>query len=325
MGVVAEHLAACGADARPVMEADILSAPSGHRHRIRWTLPTNVRVSVIVPTRDRLDLLRPCLESLFRLERDNQAQMELIVIDHQSTEPETLAYFADLAVQRPRVRILPFEGAFNWALMNNLAAAEATGEVLVFLNNDTVAVSPGWLDELAGQALRPHVGVVGVRLIYQDGTLQHGGFVAAEDREEFLGHEGVGAPGHDGGYLGRHAVVRQAIAVTGACMAIAADKFARLGGFEGAAFPVDGNDVDLCFRARAEGLAVLYTPFATFYHLESKTRGDEWGEAQKQAARAAVDRLWERWGACFGQDPFYNRNFDRFSQPFTRLKPPLPC
>lgn len=323
MAQVAHHLATIQADARPVMEADILSAPSAHRHRVRWPVPAGVRVSVIVPTRDRLDLLRPCLESLFGFERDNQAQMEVIIVDHQSSQPETKAYLNSLLETRSGVRVVPYEGAFNWALMNNLAAVEASGDVLVFLNNDTVAVSPDWLDELAGQALRPEIGVVGVRLIYPDGTLQHGGFVAANCREGFLEHEGVGGHGCDGGYLGRHAVVRRASAVTGACMAIAADKFGRLGGFEGAAFPVDGNDVDLCFRARAEGLSVLYTPFSTFYHLESKTRGYGSSEAQSQAAAAAVDRLWERWGEFFGEDPFYNRNFDRFSEPFTRLIPPL--
>lgn len=324
-GVASRHLKACGLDACPIMEPDILAAPSSHRNRIRWALSSGVRVSVIVPTRDRLDLLRPCLDSLFRFEQDNKARMELIIVDHESMDPETKAYFVDLAANRRDVRILPFEGAFNWALMNNLAAAEAVGDVLVFLNNDTIAVSPGWMDELASQALRPQVGLVGARLIYPDGTLQHGGFVAADKQDLFLRHEGVGVPGCDGGYLGRHAVVRQAVAVTGACMAIAASKFAHLGGFESAAFPVDGNDVDLCFRARAEGWGVLYTPFATFYHLESKTRGYGLTEEQRQAARAAVDRLWMRWGRQFGQDPFYNSNFDRFAEPFTRLSPPVSC
>lgn len=323
--VVSRHLEAQGLAARAVMEADILSAPSRRRHRIIWPLDTNVRVSVIIPTRDRLDLLKPCLDSLFLREQANQADMEVIIVDHQSSEAQTLAYLAELAEHRPDVKVLPYEGPFNWALMNNLAASKASGDVLVFLNNDTLAVSEGWLDELASQALRPDVGVVGVRLIYPDGTLQHGGFVASDRREGFLEHEGVGMPGHDGGYLGRHAVVRRATAVTGACMAISAERFAQLGGFEGAGFPVDGNDVELCFRVRAQGLAVLYTPYSTFYHLESKSRGYGVNDAQIQAAKAAVDRLWERWGECFGRDPFYNSNFDRFSDPFTRLRPPGSC
>lgn len=322
--IVARHLETQGSLARPVEEADVLAAPSDHRHRVVWPLPSEVRASVVIPTRDRLDLLRPCLESLFEREQHNRTRMEIIVVDHQSEEPATRAYLDDVTASRPDVRVLPFEGAFNWALMNNLAASQATSDVLVFLNNDTVAISPDWLDELTAQALRPEVGVVGARLIYADGSLQHGGFVAADHRENFLGHEGLGVPGSDGGYLGRHAVVRQTTAVTGACMAVAADKFAALGGFEAAAFPVDGNDVDLCFRARAQGLRVLYTPFSTFYHLESKTRGFGADEAHRQAARAAVARLWVRWGETIGQDPFYNRNFDRLSEPFTRLRPPAP-
>lgn len=301
--------------------ADDLGAACDGRHRIVWPLPDRAAATVIIPTRDGLDLLRPCIESLLRHEADNRTIMELIVVDHESAEDETRAYLAELA-NRPRTSVLPFSGPFNWALMNNLAARRATGDVLVFLNNDTLVVSDGWLDELVSQASRPEVGVVGCRLIYPDGTLQHGGFVVGERRDVFLGHEGVGVPGADGGYLGRHAVVRQTSAVTGACMAVAANRFAELGGFESAAFPVDGNDVDLCFRARARGLRVLYTPYATFHHLESKTRGSGVSERQRAESRAAVDRLWRRWGERFGRDPYYNPSFDRIAEPFTRLRPP---
>lgn len=318
---VLDHLARLDASAYIVEVDDHLGAPNRGSHRVVWPLPERARATVIVPTRDRLDLLRPCLESLFRLEAANKAVLELIVVDHDSVDEETRAYLAEVS-ERPRTRIVPYSGAFNWALMNNIAAREASGDVLIFLNNDTLAVSEGWLDELTAQALREDVGAVGVRLIYPDGTLQHGGFIAGERRDVFLCHEGVGTPGGDGGYLGRHALVRRTTAVTGACMAIAADRFAELGGFEAAAFPVDGNDVDFCFRARARGLKVLYTPYATFHHLESKSRGYGATEQQRADARAALDRLWRRWGAMFGKDPYYNANFDRIAEPFMRLRPP---
>lgn len=318
---VRAHFARQHTPARVVDATDDLGAPKDGSHRIVWPLRDRAAATVIIPTRDGLDLLRPCLESLFAFEAANRTVMELIVIDHESSDEATIAYLTELSA-RPRTRVLPYSGAFNWALMNNLAAKEASGDVLVFLNNDTLAVSEGWLDELTAQALRPEVGAVGVRLIYPDGALQHGGFVAGEHRDVFLCHEGVGTPGVDGGYLGRHALVRRTAAVTGACMAVAASRFSSMGGFEAAAFPVDGNDVDFCFRARALGLKVLYTPYATFHHLESKTRGYGATEQQRADAEAALDRLWSRWGDRFGRDPYYNANFDRIAEPFMRLRPP---
>ncbi|KAK0339531.1 hypothetical protein LTR94_034146, partial [Friedmanniomyces endolithicus] len=119
----------------------------------------------------------------------NGVHAELLIIDHESRDPETLPYLSDLATGG-HARVLPHQGEFNWALMNNLAAAETDADVLVFLNNDTVVQSPDWLDEQADQAKRPEVGVVGCRLVYGDGAIQHAGFVAREQREGFLTHEG---------------------------------------------------------------------------------------------------------------------------------------
>lgn len=300
--------------------SDILGAAVPGAVRVR-PLPVEATAAIIIPTRDALDLLRPCIDSVLAHSEANRVRAEILIIDHESREPETQAYLSALAATG-RARILPHRGAFNWALMNNLAAAQAEADVLVFLNNDTIVLSPDWLDELAGQAMRPEVGVVGCRLIYDDGTLQHAGFVAREQREGFLVHEGVGAPGDDPGYLGRHALLRSAAAVTGACMAVRSGVFRRLGGFDAASFPVEGNDVDLCLRARAEGLRVLYDPYATLYHLESKTRGFNTDPDRQARAEAAASILWARWGERFGQDPGFNPHFDRAARPFSRLRPP---
>jgi GT2 family glycosyltransferase len=162
------------------------------------------------------------------------------------------------------------------------------------------------------------VGVVGCRLIYADGAIQHAGFVSLDARDRFLTHEGVGAPGSDAGYLGRHALAHETIAVTGACMAMRKDVFERLGGFDAARFPVEGNDVDLCFKARAAGLKILYSPHATLYHLESRSRTFQ--EDDRRLSAEASRRLWDRWGGAVCPDPYYNRHFDRRSPPFTRLR-----
>lgn len=293
------------------------------------SLPGVVRVrrqpsgaaAVIIPTKDSLDLLRPCIESIERHREANRTPIEIIVIDHESADPDTRTYLDDLQA-RGAARVLPFSGAFNWALMNNLAAAETQADVLVFLNNDTVVISPDWIDVLCSEARRPEIGVVGARLLYRDGAIQHAGFVWREGVSGFLVHEGVGAPGADGGYMGRHALTHASIAVTGACMAVEASKFRALGGFDSASFPVEGNDVDLCLRAWNRNYRVLYAPGATLYHLESVTRGySRDGEKRKVAARANA-RLLSRWGQVFARDRWFNGHFSRDSRPFHRLRPP---
>lgn len=282
--------------------------------------PRAKTVSVIVPTRNALNLLKPCLESVLSADADNQTDLDLIVIDHESDDPQTRAYLAALSAEG-RARVLPYQGPFNWALMNNLAVKEARGEVLIFLNNDTVVISRDWQDELASQAERPDVACVGARLLYVDGTIQHAGFVAREREANFLIHDGVGAASNSPGYLGRHALLHRTVAVTGACLAIETRKFQALGGFDAAHFPVEGNDVDLCMRAQSQGLKVLYDPYVSLYHLESKTRGFSRDGERLRVAEAAGRLLWERWGAQFGADPYYNRRFDREARPFTRLRP----
>lgn len=288
--------------------------------RIRHRVPA-VTASVIIPTRDGLDLLKPCIDSILAHRGANAVELDLIVIDHESRDPATLNYLHDLAAQE-RATVLPFAGAFNWALMNNRAAAGARGELLVFLNNDTLVLSPDWLDVLAAQAMRADVGVVGARLIYGDGTIQHAGFLARDTAPDFLIHDGVGLAGSDGGYLGRHALVHATPAVTGACMAVSAEVFRNLGGFDAAELPVEGNDVDLCFRAQAAGLSVLYEPAATLYHLESKSRGFAFSGPEREVSKAASALVRERWGERFGEDPGFNPHFDRIALPFTRLRPP---
>lgn len=300
---------------------DILGAHVLGAVRWRYPVPEQSRAAVIVPTRDRIDLIKPCLESLISNRSTNRTEMEIIVVDHNNVEAEATSYLKALA-DRNEIRLLPYGGTFNWALMNNLAAAQTDAEVLIFLNDDTVVVSPDWLDELVSQAVRPGVGVVGCRLVYSDGTLQHAGFILRETVDTFVIHDGVGVAGSDGGYLGRHALLHQTVAVTGACMAVSRETFRGLGGFDAANFPIEANDVDFCFRAAASGLAVLYDPYATLYHLESKTRGINPDHRRSRIAQEAMALLWNRWGRHHGPDRFFNAHFDRSGQPFAQLRPP---
>ena len=310
-------------DGSAVLEhEDQLGAHVAGAVRVRRA-PSAAKVCIIIATKDGLDLLRPCVDSILERRQANAIPFELLIIDHESEDPKTKAYLTALAEQGA-ARILPYQGEFNWALMNNLAAAETDADVLIFLNNDTVVLTRDWLDELVSQAQRPEVGVVGCRLLYGDGTIQHAGFLAREEVYSFLIHEGVGLPGADSGYLGRHALLRTCVAVTGACIAVRAEVFRALGGFDSASFAVEGNDVDLCLRAQADGLKVLYDPYATLYHLESKSRGFNFDPARRARAETASRLLWNRWGERFSRDPGFNAHFDRLSRPFARLRPPPP-
>ena len=224
--------------------------------------------------------------------------------------------------RRAGLRVLRSEAPFNFATLNNLAARTATTDLLVLLNNDVEVMTPGWLDALARHALRPEVGAVGARLVYEDLTLQHAGVVLG-GVHELTAHEGVGAALTDGGYLQRHARTRRVSAVTGACLATRRDVWEQVGGLDAARFAVDGNDVDYCLRVQAAGLAVVYTPDATLFHHESKSRGfNAKTEASRRRGEVEVGRLRDRWGARLKHDPWYHPVFDRSAKPFQRLGPP---
>lgn len=304
--------------------AEIHNDPVGpsrqYATRVRWCLPSVApKISIIVPTRDRLDLLRPCLNSVLESMMIYPGDCEILVVDNDSAEPATLQYFAGLSGM-PQIRLLRFRGAFNWSAINNSAAREASGDVLIFLNNDTIVLTKDWCVELAANAVRPDVGAVGARLLYPDGTIQHAGVVLGV--EGVAGHESVGEAPEAGGYFGRSQLLRSAAAVTGACLATRRTLFEELGGFDELDFKIAFNDVDYCMKVRKAGYRVVYNPFAVLYHLESKSRGRELSEDQQARHRGEALLLRARWGDSEIVDPYYNLHFERFARPFERLRPP---
>ncbi len=314
------YLASQRPGAEALVHDDILGATLASALRVRAPLPTDARATVIIPTRDRLDLLEPCLDSLAAMAEYNRTRFDILVVDNQSREPETFAFLDRFSRTGP-LRVVCHDGVFNWALMNNRAAAQTDADVLIFLNNDTAALTRDWCDELCSQALRPEIGAVGARLIYADGTIQHAGMVAG-GWHAFAAHEAVGAAGQDPGYLGRNALLREVAIVTGACLATRRSVFQSLGGFDAVHLPVEGNDGDYCFRARAAGLKVLYDPYCTLYHHESKSRGLNVDGERRRQAEAAGALLRSRWAEAYRDNPFYNPHFDRLGAPLTRLRPP---
>ncbi|WP_188051849.1 glycosyltransferase [Azospirillum sp. Sh1] len=271
-------------------------------------------VSVIVPTRNAPVLLRNCLDSLLRVRQAYPAPMQILVIDHQNEDPDSVALIAAMRDQR-NVDVMPYRGPFNWADMNNLAAARATGEVLVFLNDDTMAADPRWLSRAVATLGLPGVGIVGARLLYGDGSIQHAGIVTSIEQGAI--HETGGDAGTGSGYLGRNLILRSAAAVTGACLITRRTLFETVGGFD-ASWPTNWNDVIYCLAARRAGWRVVYDPSACLYHLESRTRGYFFGQAGSGTHRSDLDRLRAEWGALL-DDPFHNRAFNRMAAPFTRM------
>ncbi len=307
------HLAERGVPAK------VVAAPLAPQYsRVIWPLPDPAPlVSIIVPTRDRADLLERCLDGV--LQRTDYSPIEVLVIDNGSEAPETLALFTKITADL-RVRVLPMPGPFNYAALNNRAVAVARGEILLLLNNDVDVIDGGWLREMVAQALRPDVGAVGARLLYGNGTLQHGGTVLGAGG--VANHYLTGVPRSALGPFGLLALCRSSAAVTAACLAIRRSVFLEAGGLDEVNLPVAFNDVDLCLRVRDLGYRNVWTPFAELYHLESVSRGlDLSGEAKNRFDREQ-SYMFKRWAGVLQSDPYWNLNLSRADANGTLACPP---
>jgi GT2 family glycosyltransferase len=280
--------------------------------RVAWPLPDPAPlVSVIVPTRDRLDLLRPCIDGV--LHRTDYPAVEILIADNDSRKRDTHAYFRTLADDR-RVRILSCPGPFNHSSINNQAAREATGSILAFLNNDTEVVAPNWLRDMAGHALRKDVGAVGAKLLYPNGLIQHAGIVVGLGG--LAGHPHRFYPHGHPGYLQRLVCTQRFSAVTAACLVIERAKFLDAGGFDEAAFPVAYNDVDLCLRLRERGLESVWTPYAVLRHKESASRRRDTSRSRRDAYARESEIFRTRWRHVIAHDPCYNPHLTRADESF---------
>lgn len=277
--------------------------PSAGGVRLHWPLPSPPPlVSLVIPTRDRADLLRQCVESILSL--TTYPDFELLVVDNDSREPAALEYLAALE-SRPRVRVLRYLEPFNYSAINNFAARQARGAVLALVNNDIEVISPDWLDEMVAHALRPGVGAVGAMLYYPDDTIQHAGVVVGLGG--VAGHVYSRQPRGSMGQHGRAAVVQEMSAVTAACLVVTRAAWEAVGGLD-EDLVVAFNDIDFCLRLRQAGYRNLWTPHAELYHHESASRGSEDTDEKRQRFHSEVMFMIQRWGAELGDDPSYNPN-----------------
>lgn len=262
-------------------------------------------VSIIIPTKDKVGLLSSAVGSILKLTRWDP--FEVIIIDHESREEETLRWFADIS-QNENVRIISYEGPFNFSAMNNEAAKTARGEILAFLNNDVEVLSPDWMHHLASAAARDDIGCAGGMLLYPDGTVQHDGIS--------LGIGGVGAHAQCGFSASSSAPnlalaqQRNVAAVTGACLFVKASLFNKLGGFDAENLPVAFNDIDLSLRARQLGLRNIWLPGAQLIHHESATRKADGMNSSDLRFMRELRYIRDKWGPTLDNDPYYSVNFD---------------
>ena len=292
-----EHLESLGE------RATVTAAPAGNYHRVVYRAPDEwPKVSVIVPTRDHVEVLADCLTGL--LERTDYPDLEIMIADNESIEEKTGAFFTEVA--RRGVRIVRSPGPFNFSRINNDAAREARGDVLLFLNNDVTVIDRAWLKEMIVHAVRPGIGAVGARLLYPDDTIQHAGVVLGIGG--VAGHFHCRASCHDPGYFGRLILTQETSCVTAACVAVPKAVFARVGGFDEENLAVAFNDVDLCIRIREAGYRIIWTPHAELYHAESKTRGSDLSAAKIDRFHREGRYVQRRWARQIAEDPFFNPN-----------------
>jgi GT2 family glycosyltransferase len=286
--------------------------------RVRYLVPEpRPGVSLIVPTRDRVDLLQRCVDGL--LFATDYPNLEVLVADNNSERVDTQAYFVRLQAE-PRVRVLRYPGPFNFSAINNFALGQASHDIIGLVNNDVEVIHSDWLLEMVSHVLRPEIGAVGAKLYYPNDRIQHAGIIVG------LG----GAAGHAfrhfkrsaPGYGGRLALTQNLSAVTAACMLLRKAVFCEVGGLDAANLAVAFNDVDLCLRIRERGYRILWTPFAELYHWESVSRGSDLAPEQVERFRRETKYLAERWAAVITHDPYYNPNLTVDRENFGLAFPP---
>jgi GT2 family glycosyltransferase len=276
------------------------------------------KVSLIIPTRNHLKLLEACIASIQKFTK--WPELEIIVIDNGSSDTDIKKYFKKIKSQG--VHVLSMPGPFNFADLNNRAIDFATGEIIGLINNDIEALHDGWLDEIISHLMQPNVGIVGAKLLWPNGMVQHGGVLLGLGN--VAGHFGNRLSDADLGDHGRNQLVQQVSAVTAACLFIRKKDYLAVSGMDTAAFPVAFNDLDLCLKIRQTGKVIIWTPNARLLHAESASRGLEDTPQKKARSQREINNLRERWGDVLLNDPNYHPslNLDAHSQPFNGLALP---
>jgi GT2 family glycosyltransferase len=266
-------------------------------------------VSAIIPTRNHASLLRSCIEGL---EKTDYPQVEVVVIDNGSEEPDALQLLHQIRERGHAVLTRP--GPFNYSRLNNEAVSQTSGRVLCFLNNDVEMIDRDWLSLMVRQAVRPDVGAVGALLLYPDRTIQHAGVYLGIGGGAGHAHRYLGE--NEQGYFDRARLPQMVSAVTAACMVVDREKFRAVGGFDESLFPVAFNDVDLCLKLNSRGWQSFYEPRARLVHHESKSRGHDSLRHNRSRFAGELAALKAKWHTDRQRDPYHHPDLSVYSEQF---------
>ncbi|MGB1010078.1 MAG: glycosyltransferase family 2 protein, partial [Thiolinea sp.] len=270
------------------------------------------KVSLIIPTRDRLDILKPCVDSI--LQKTTYPDYEIIIVDNQSQDCTTLRWLDEMA-GNSRITVLRYDQPFNYAALNNFAVKHVDSQLIGLINNDVEVISPDWLDEMVMHAWRPEIGCVGAKLYYGDGRIQHAGVILGAGGGTAHSHRYF--PGDADGYCGRLKLVQNVSAVTGACLLVRRELFELVGGLNEEHLAVAWNDIDLCLKVQEAGYRNLWTPYAELYHHESVSRGRDITPEQRKRYQAEKAWMYQYWGDALWRDPYYNPNLTAAREDFS--------
>jgi O-antigen biosynthesis protein len=288
---------------RTGQSAQVLAVDAGLQ--IQYALPIappSPLASLIIPTKNNLNLLRQCIDSI--LGKTSYPNFEILVIDNGSDQSETLDYLKSL-MALPRIRVIRDNYAFNYSALNNYAVTFAKGEVIGLINDDIEVTSADWLSDMVSHALRPGVGAVGARLWYPNHTLQHAGMVLVGGVARHVHkHLAQGQPG----FNGRAVLTQNFTAVTGACLVVKKALFEQVGGLNDQELAVGFNDVDFCLKLVEAGYRNVWTPYAELIHHESATRGQDNSPEKQRRAEKELRFMRKRWGDQLHLDPAYSPN-----------------
>ncbi len=302
-----EHVERIGLDARAV------PAPDTTAYRLLLSAPNpEPLVSLIIPTRDKVELLKGSIESI--CSKTTYKNYEILVIDNRSSENETLNYLNRIN-ETEKIRVLRFDEPFNYSAINNFAVESAKGSILGLVNNDVEVISPNWLSEMVSWALIQDIGCVGAKLYYPDDTVQHGGVICGIGG--VAGHSHRNFPRNHSGYFNRLKVIQNLSAVTGACLIVRKEVYLKVGGLNELKLPVAFNDVDFCLKTLVAGYNNVWTPYAELYHLESPSRGMDDTPEKMARFQREIEYMTSYWGETLQSDNFYSPHLSKLAEDFS--------
>lgn len=294
---IEEHLKRCQT------EGEVSLTDNLGFYRVKYKISGNPLISILIPNKDQKETLDKCLRSIEKLtDYDNY---EIIIIENNSTEKETFEYYNEIS-KKEKIRVIYWQGEFNYSAINNFGAGYARGDYLLLLNNDMEVINGDWLQEMLSHCQREEVGAVGARLYYPDDTVQHAGIIIGIGG--VAGSVFVGMKRGYTGYMHRASIQQDLSAVTAACMLIKRSVFEEVGGLE-EKLQIAFNDVDLCLRIRKKGYLIVYDPYVELYHYESKTRGPEDTKEKVRRFQSEIEYMRSHWISILKNgDPAYNPN-----------------